>query len=317
MSGNFLSNITAHDFPLFCERMLTEKMLREKRDGQCLVWTIRSREIPRWHVKSAMFALHKTPTVVGIGSERPPIEIGLHGTAAVETREGVAVVFAEVEKAVDAAVNGGCQFVGDDVPLVVTLNEEKTTFVVGVGLRLVEMAVFSDVFFHIAMGVDAVVALQFRGESRRSVGQAKVVVDSATGTDFRISEQGFHRVDFDGSVADEGDSRNVLRSLKSVFQFQTVGQRVRQAEFRAEEPEIVLRVGLSIVATACAEPSHIVERSESAFQLRKQVEIGRVQVVDGLGIAVIFVVAVALGELKSARKREGLETVFVDGFAPK
>ena len=131
-------------------------MLREKRDGQRLARTIGGREIPRWHVKSAMFALHKTPTVVGVGSERPPIEIGLHGTAAVETREGVAVVFAEVEKSVDAAVNGGCQFVGDDVPLVVTLNEEKTTFVVGIGLRLVEMTVFADVFFHIAMGVDAV-----------------------------------------------------------------------------------------------------------------------------------------------------------------
>ena len=93
------------------------------------------------------------------------------------------------------------------------------------------------------------------------------MVDSATGTDFRISEQGFHRVDFDGSIADEGNSRNVLRSLKSVFQFQTVGQRERQAEFRTEKPKIVLRVGLSIVATAYAEPSHIVERYESAFQL--------------------------------------------------
>lgn len=223
--------------------------------------------MPRRDVEPAVLALHEAPTVVGVGSERPAIEIGLHGTAAVEAREGVAVVLAEVEKAEDASVDGGGEAVGYDFPLVIALDKEKTTFVVGVGLRLVEMAVFSDVFFHIAMGVDAVVALQFRGESRGGIGQAKVVVDSATGTDFRISEQGFHRVDFDGSVADEGDSRNVLRSLKSVFQFQTVGQRVRQAEFRAKKPEIMLRVGLSVVATACAKSCHIVERSESAFQL--------------------------------------------------
>ena len=267
MSGNFLLDVAAHDFRLFRERMLAEKMLREKRKGERLVRAIGCREIPRGRVKSAMFALHETPTVVGVGSERPPIEISLHGTAAVEAREGVAVVFAEVEKAVNAAVNRGCEFIGNDFPLIVTLDEEKTTFVVGVGLRLVEMAVFSDVFFHIAMGVDAVVALQFGSESRRGISQAKVVVDSASGTDFGISEQRFHRVDFDGSVADEGDSRNVLRGFKGVFQFQTVGQRVGKAEFRAEKPEILLRFGLSIVAMACAEPSHIVEFGEPPFQL--------------------------------------------------
>lgn len=192
MSGNFLLDVAAHDFRLFRERMLAEKVLREKRKGERLVRTVGGREIPRGRVKSAMLALHKTPTVVGVGSERPPIEISLHGTAAVEAREGVAVVLAEVEKAVNAAVNRGGEAAGDDFPLVVTLDEEKTTFVVGVGLRLVEMAVFSDVFFHIAMGVDAVVALQFGCESRRGIGQAQIVVDSASGTDFGISEQGFH-----------------------------------------------------------------------------------------------------------------------------
>jgi len=60
----------------------------------------------------------------------------------------VAVVFAEVEKAEDASVNGGGEAVGDDFPLVVALDKEETTFVVGVGLRLVEMTVFADVFFY-------------------------------------------------------------------------------------------------------------------------------------------------------------------------
>ena len=41
------------------------------------------------------------------------------------------------------------------------------------------------------------------------------------------------------------------------------------------------------------------------------------QVVDGLGIAMIFVMAVALGELKAARKSKRFEAVFVDGFAPE
>jgi len=167
------------------------------------------------------------------------------------------------------------------------------------------------------MAVDKVVALQLGGEARRGVGELKVVVGSPVGPKVRIAEQGFHRVHFDGGVADEGDLRHVLRCFKVVFQFQMLGHGIRKAEFWAKKPEIVLCVGLSVVAATCTDPCHIAEFAEAAFQLRKQVELRRVHLVDGLGVAVVFVAAVALAELESAGKREGFESVFIDGFAPK
>ena len=78
----------------------------------------------------------------------------------------MSIILAKVEETVDAAIEGSCQLVGDDVPLVVTVEIEEVALVVRICLRLIEMAVLADVFLHVAVGVDAVVALQFGGEAR-------------------------------------------------------------------------------------------------------------------------------------------------------
>ena len=71
------------------------------------------------------------------------------------------VTLAKVEETIDAAIDGSRQFVGDDVPLVIAVDIEEVALIVRVCLRLIEMAVPTDVLLHIAVGIDAVVALQF------------------------------------------------------------------------------------------------------------------------------------------------------------
>ena len=70
------------------------------------------------------------------------------------------VVLADVEEAVDAAVDSCREFLRDDVPLVVGVDVEEVALVLGVCLRLIEMTVLADVLLHVAMGVEAVIALQ-------------------------------------------------------------------------------------------------------------------------------------------------------------
>ena len=106
------------------------------------------------------------------------------------------VVLSVVKESVDATIEGCRQLVGDDVPLVVAVDIEEVAFVIcigsafvrhdsaiqaslmalaapSVGLRLKEMSVLADVFLQVAVGVDAIVALQLtevkRGEEYESV----------------------------------------------------------------------------------------------------------------------------------------------------
>ena len=75
------------------------------------------------------------------------------------------IILAIVEETIDTAIDGCRQFLWNDVPLVVAFDIEKAALIIRISLRLIKMAVLSDVFFHITMGIQAVVALQLRGEA--------------------------------------------------------------------------------------------------------------------------------------------------------
>ena len=63
------------------------------------------------------------------------------------------------EETIDAAIDCCSQLVWYHVPLVVAFNIEEVALVVGIGLRLIEVSILSDVLLHIAMGIQTVVAL--------------------------------------------------------------------------------------------------------------------------------------------------------------
>ena len=69
------------------------------------------------------------------------------------------IVLTKIKETVDAAVNGCRQFLWYNVPLVVAFNIEEVALVVGIGLRLIEMSILSDVLLHNTMGIQTVVAL--------------------------------------------------------------------------------------------------------------------------------------------------------------
>ena len=69
------------------------------------------------------------------------------------------IVLTEIKEAIDAAIDGCRKFLWNDIPLVVAFDIEEVTLVVGIGLRLIEMAVLADVLLRIAMGIQTVVAL--------------------------------------------------------------------------------------------------------------------------------------------------------------
>ena len=53
------------------------------------------------------------------------------------------------------------QLFWDNIPLVVAVDIEEVALVVSVDLRLIEVSILADVFLQVAVGVDAIVALQF------------------------------------------------------------------------------------------------------------------------------------------------------------
>ena len=109
----------------------------------------------------AMLTLHEVPAVVGVCSERPTPQVGLQRAAAIKRGVGMGVVLSIVEESVDATLEGCRQLFRDDVPLVVAVDIEEVALVICIDLRLIEMSVFTDVFLQVAVGVDAIVALQF------------------------------------------------------------------------------------------------------------------------------------------------------------
>ena len=76
------------------------------------------------------------------------------------------VILAKVEETIDAAIDGSRQFVWNDVPLIIAVEIEEVALVVCVSLCLIELSVLSDVLLHVAVRIDAIVPLQFRGKTR-------------------------------------------------------------------------------------------------------------------------------------------------------
>ena len=138
----------------------------------------------------------------------------------------------------------------------------------------------------------------------------------AVGMYIGITKNGLHRVLFDADITDKCNLRDMLGNLEVVLQLQTICQRITDSDFRPEEPEVVLRITLPVVTTTGAKTPHIVELPEMSFQLREQIERRGMHIVDGLGIALIHVVAVPLTVLYSSGKRERLQPVFMDSLAP-
>ena len=180
---DFLLHVTAHDFCFVGQGVLTERMLGVEGDAECSVDAIVAGEIPRWCLMTAMLTLHEVPAVVGVCAERPTPQVGLQRAASIKRGVGMGVVLSIVEESVDAAIEGCRKLFRDDIPLVVAVDIEKVALVVSIGsafvrrvsaiqaglmalaapsvcLRLIEVSVLSDVFLQVAVGVDAIVALQ-------------------------------------------------------------------------------------------------------------------------------------------------------------
>ena len=134
-------------------------MLGIEGNGEGIVHLIVTSEVPRWCLMSTMFSLHEVPPVIGVGSKCPATQISLQRTSTIERGIGMCVIFAIIEETVDAAIDGCRQFLRNDVPLVVAFDIEEVTFIIGVGLRLIEMAVLTDLLLHVAMGIQTIVAL--------------------------------------------------------------------------------------------------------------------------------------------------------------
>ena len=60
---------------------------------------------------------------------------------------------------------------GYQVQAVIALYKEEVTGIVCIALRLEEVPVLPDIFFHVAMCIQAVVSLQLCGQSWSGIGQ--------------------------------------------------------------------------------------------------------------------------------------------------
>ena len=81
---DILVDISVHDFGLVGEGRLTEGVLGKEGDREGTVDLIGRSEVPCRCLMSAMFALHEVPSVVGVCSEGPLVQIGLQRTSSVE-----------------------------------------------------------------------------------------------------------------------------------------------------------------------------------------------------------------------------------------
>ena len=116
---NLFMNIAAYNLCFACQRMLAERMLCIEGNGDCVVHTIVTGEVPRWCLMTAMFCFHKVPSIVSICTKRPSSQIGLQRTATIERGIGVCIILTEIKETVDAAIDGGSKFLRYDLPLVV------------------------------------------------------------------------------------------------------------------------------------------------------------------------------------------------------
>ena len=84
MLRDVLADISVHDFRLVGEGMLAERVLGKKGNREGRVDLIRCCEVPCRCLMSTMFALHEVPSIVGVSSKHPLVQIGLQRTASIE-----------------------------------------------------------------------------------------------------------------------------------------------------------------------------------------------------------------------------------------
>ena len=85
-------------------------MLGIEGNGEGIVHTIVTGEVPGWSLMATMLTLHEVPAVIGVGPQRPAPQISLQRTTTIERGIGVGIVFAIVKETVDAAIDGCRQF---------------------------------------------------------------------------------------------------------------------------------------------------------------------------------------------------------------
>ena len=221
-----------------------------------------------------MFSLHEVPSVVGVGGQRPFPKIGFGAGTAIECRIGMAIGIGKVEKAVNATVEGERKMLGYGLPTVLALDIEETALVVGICLRLIEMAVRAVVFLHVAVGIQSPVALQFAHDSRRGVCQAEVVRGHTIGGYLWIAHERLHCILLDADIADERNLRYVLRHLKVVFYLQAPGQRLGKGHLGTEQQKTVIPLALPVISGAHAQAPHVGELAKTTFQLPEEIEHG-------------------------------------------
>ena len=102
---------------------------------------------------ATMLTLHEIPPVIRVSSQRPSAEIGSKAGTAVECRISVAIVVGKVKETVDTSIEGNGEMLWYGLPSVITLDEEETAVIAGIGLCFIEGVVLSGIFFHIAVGV--------------------------------------------------------------------------------------------------------------------------------------------------------------------
>ena len=117
----------------------------------------------------------------------------------------------------------------------------------------------------------------------------------AVGMNLRIAQYRFHGIHLDAYVTYHRNLRGVLRDLEIVLQFHIVGDGVDNRHLRSEQPEILLCICLTVIAPADTQSAHIAQLTEIAFQLREEIEVGRMHIVDGMHITLINVMTVSLG----------------------
>ena len=94
-----------------------------------------------------------------------------------------------------------------------------------------------------------------------------------------------------------------------------MGEVVAQGCFRAETP-VIVRVGLlAVVQVAASDACRVAELAPCSLDFGEQVHAVVVHGGDGRNIARIFIVRVFLAVVEAGRKGEGLQPVFIDGFA--
>ena len=186
MLRHLFMDIAVEYFRLVGARILTEGMLSVK--GECEVFqAVGDSEVPCSRLMSTMLTLHKVPSTIRVGCQRPLAEIGFYATPAVEGCIGMAIVVGKIEEAVDAAIEGRGEPVWHNLPAVITLEEEETALISVVILRLIELSVLSGILLHITVLVQTVIALQLAHHPRRGVCQTQVVTYDTIGSNLRIA----------------------------------------------------------------------------------------------------------------------------------